>query len=117
MSTTTVFTNVGDNTAASQFDAATGFYIAWGTGTSTPLKTDTALQTPSAESRVSMSHSASSAVWTATGTIVSSSNQSLSEAGVFSASTSGNLYVHTVFTAIAINTGDSIAFTIQVTFN
>lgn len=117
MTTTTVFTNVGDNTAATQFNAATGFYVAWGTGTTTPTKADTALQTASAEARTTMSTAVASAVQTATGTIVSLSGQTISEAGIFSASTSGNMYVHTVFTGVALNASDSIAFTFTLTFS
>lgn len=117
MSTTTVFTNTGDNTACTQFNAAAGFYLAWGTGTATPLKTDTALQTPSAEARTTASTAVASAVQTVTGTITSLSGQTISEVGILSASTLGNLYVHSVFTGIPLNTGDSINFNITITFS
>lgn len=94
-------------------------WIGWGTGATAAAVTDTALQTPSAEARTVGSASKTTTTvtndtLTVTGTVTSASGQTISEAGLFDALTSGNLYVHGVFTGIALLTGDSIAFTVTI---
>ena len=43
--------------------------------------------------------------------------ETITNAGLFDASTSGNLFVKGDFTGIALNSGDSIAFTFKVQFS
>lgn len=95
-------------------------YIGWGTGTTAAAVTDTGLQTASSESRTNGTKSItttnfSNDTYQVTGTVTSTSSQTISEAGLFDASTTGNCYVHGVFTGIALANGDSIAFTVTIT--
>lgn len=95
-------------------------YIGWGTGAGTAAKTDTALFTEAAEARVAGTSSQTTTTvtndtYTVTGTITSASAQTITNAGLLDAATAGNLFVHGDFTGIALNSGDSIAFTVNVT--
>ena len=51
-----------------------------------------------------------------TGTITATATRAITNAGVFDASSTGNLYVKGDFTTINLSTGDSIAFTVKVQF-
>ena len=118
----TVFTDVArallvDAIDGTQLSAPT--YIGWGTGTTTADDTDTALETPSSESRVDGTKSQQTTnvtgdTYRVVGTITSDSSQTISEAGLFNASTNGDMYVHGDFTGIALGDGDSIAFTVEI---
>lgn len=118
----TVFTNTG---RAKITDALNGTsitaptYLGWGTGSTAAANADTGLQTASAEARVNGTKSRTTTTVTndtyqVVGTITSSSSQTISEAALFDASTSGNCYVHGVFTGIPLGNGDSVAFTVQI---
>jgi hypothetical protein len=94
-------------------------YIGWGTGSTAAAVTDTALQTASAEARTNGTKSkvtttVANDTLQVVGTITSLGSQTISEAGLFDASTVGNMYVHGVFTGIALGVGDSIAFTVTI---
>lgn len=94
-------------------------YVAWGTGAGTAGITDTTLFTEAAEARTSGTGSQQTTDVTndthrVTGTITSLSGQTITNAGVFDASTVGNLYVKGDFTGVALLTGESIAFTFDV---
>ncbi len=94
-------------------------YLGWGTGVTAAAVTDTALQTASAEARVNgtgskITTSFSNDTLQVVGTITSASVQTISEVGLFDASTAGHMYVHGVFTGIALNTNDAIAFTVTI---
>ncbi len=100
-------------------------YIGWGTGTTAATNADTALQTPANEARVATANSQTTTSSTndtfqSTATITSLSGQTISEAGLFDAAgtgtppTGGNLALHGVFTGLALNIGDSVAFTATI---
>jgi len=95
-------------------------YIGWGTGTTAAAVTDTALETEAAEARTNGSKaktttSVTNDTLSITGTITAAgAGKTITEAGIFDASTSGNMYVHGVFTGIVLSIGDSIAFTVTV---
>ena len=92
--------------------APANYYGGWGTGGGTHDKTSTALTTESAESRVAVTETqpaADTAQWVFE--MTSASSQSIDEAGIFDANTSGNLHVVSDFTAIALTNGDKIEFT------
>jgi hypothetical protein len=94
-------------------------YTAWGTGAGTAAIADTTLFTESAEARVA---GTSSVVTTTTtndtyqvvGTMVATAGRTITNAGLFDASTSGNLFMKGDFTGVALNSGESIQFTQQV---
>lgn len=124
----TVLTNNGEEWAAERLagtqgggtnnvSANTGTHIAMGTGGTTAAKGDTALGTE-VETRsattVTVVGSGSSAKYQATATITATTTRAIIEAGLFSASTTGIMFVRGDFTTINLASGDSIAFTITI---
>jgi len=90
-------------------------YVGWGTGVSTAEKAATAIQSESAESRVSgtrTQYAADTLQWV--GQLTSASTQSISVAGLLNALTGGSLIVYGDFTPVALNAGDKIDFTIRL---
>lgn len=114
----TVLTDAGEAWIVDKLDETsdlTGDYIGWGTGAGTAAKGDTTLFTEAAESRVSGTRSQPSAdVIRWVSTITSASGQTITNAGNFDASTSGNLIVHGDFSDIVLTTDDKIEFTINL---
>jgi hypothetical protein len=120
----TVVTNVGKSIIAKRMFGGTPSqvepkYLAWGTGAGTAAAGNTSLFTEAAETRVSGTGSTITTTNTddthqIVATITSGSAQTITNAGIFDASTSGNLYVKGDFTGIALNNGDSIQFTFKV---
>ena len=103
-----------DGTSSTHLDASNA-YVGWGTGGGTAAKGDATLFTEAAESRVLAAISQPSAdvnQWVAT--ITSASGQTITNAGILDASTSGNLIIHGDFTGIVLANGDKIEFTITL---
>lgn len=97
-------------------------YVAWGTGAGTTAAGNTTLFTEASEARVSgtstrVTTSVTNDTYQVVGTITADAGKTITNAGLFDASTSGNLFVKGDFTGIALNTGDSIQFTIKVQFS
>lgn len=96
-------------------------FVAWGTGAGTSAATDTTLFTESAESRTTGTSSKVTVTTTndtyqVVGQIVATGARTITNAGLFDASTSGNLFVKTDFTGVVLATDDSITFTFKITF-
>jgi hypothetical protein len=98
---------------------AVPLYVAWGTGTTGVALTDTTLTEPG-EARTlgigtqTTTTTASDTV-NITGTVVATGTRTIAEAGLFTAVTSGTLFVRGVLAStIGLTTGDSIAFTFNV---
>lgn len=94
-------------------------YVGWGTGSTPADATDTGLETPAAEDRVSGAKSLDTTTvandtYKVIATITSASPQTISEVILNDASTSGNTYVRGVFTGIPLATNDSIQFTVKM---
>lgn len=118
----TVLTNAGRAIATNLVSGLGGTvpkYIAWGTGAGTAVVTDTTLFTEASESRVDgtvsrVTTSVTNDTFQVAGTLtVAGSGKTITNAGTFDASTSGNLFIKGDFTGIALGVGDSIAFTIK----
>lgn len=118
----TIYTSVGeekvvdliDGTSALHLDASNA-YVGWGTGAGTAVKGSTTLFTEASESRVLAAISQPSVDinrWIAT--ITADAGKTITNAGLFDASTSGNLVVHGDFTGVVLLTGDKIEFTITL---
>lgn len=93
-------------------------YVAWGTGAGTAAVGDTTLFTEAAESRTNgtsskVTTSTTNDTYQVTGTITSLSGQTITNAGLFDAATTGNCFLKGDFTGVALLTGESIAFTIK----
>ncbi len=122
----TVFANAGKAITTNLVSGLGGTvpkYIAWGTGAGTAAATDTTLFTESTEesrttgsvSRVTTS--VTNDTYRVTGTItVATSNKTITNAGLFDATTVGNLFMKGDFTGIALNIGESIAFTLDLQY-
>jgi hypothetical protein len=121
----TVVTNTGHAIVTNRIIGAGTIpqHIAWGTGAGTAAATDTTLFTESTEeARTSGTTSRQTTTVTndtfrVVGTItVATSNKTITNVGLFDASTSGNLYFKSDFTGLALLIGDSITFTINVRY-
>lgn len=110
-----VYTSAGEALTADIIDGTTAaptWYVGWGTGAGTAAKGDTTLSTEAAETRVAATMSQPAADQNRfVGEIVSLSSQTITNAGVLSASTSGTLFIHSDFTGVALGINDSIEFT------
>jgi len=97
-----------------------GSHIGWGTGAGTAAKGDTTLFTESSDpaarvaTSVTVTGTGSSAKYQATATLPSTTSQTITNAGLWSASSGGVLFVKGDFTGIPLVNGDSIAFTITL---
>ena len=90
-------------------------YVAWGTGAAAEAVGNTALTTPSAEARtLGTMSSPSAALYRVVGTITSASTQTITEVGLFDATTAGVMMVRAIFTGVPMVSGDSIAFTLDL---
>ncbi len=99
-------------------------YIAWGTGTTAAAVTDAALETESAEeSRTTGTSSRQTTnttndTYRVTGTVTcATSAKAITEVGLLDASSSGNLFLRSTFSAINLAVGDAITFTIDTVFD
>lgn len=123
----TVFTNAGAAIVTNRIiQAGTApKNIGWGIGTAAAAVTDTALGTESApttaggrtvgtESRTTVTNTSDN--YQVTGTVTSGSTLAITEAGLFDAVTAGNMLIRSVFSAINVVSGDSIAFTFGLKF-
>ena len=89
-----------------------------GTGSTAAAIGDTALQTAAGTSRVSGTASNPSAnQYRSVATISFTSSLAITEWGLFSASSTGTMWDHRVFSAINVGNGDSIQFTYTLTVN
>ena len=96
-------------------------YVAWGTGAGTTAATDTTLFSETG-SRVSgtatqQTTSTTNDTYQVIGTLTAGSSLTITNAGLFDASSSGNLFVKGDFTGVALTSGDSIQFTFKTQFS
>lgn len=118
-------TNAGVDYMATDFTSALSSprigafqYHDCGTGTSPAAVTDTALQTPAGTARVAGTASNPSAnIYKTVATISYTSTLAITEWGLFSASSSGTLWDHRVFSAINVVNLDSIQFSYSLTIS
>jgi hypothetical protein len=92
-------------------------YIGWGIGTTQAEHTDTTLESASAEARTNGTKSKVTTTVTAdTYRVVGSifctgAGKTITEAGLFDASSAGNMYIRGNFSPVVLLVGDSILFT------
>ena len=96
-------------------------YVAWGTGAGTTAATDTTLFTETGTRTSGTSTQQTTSVTNDTyqvvGTMTAGGTLAITNAGLFDASTSGNLFVKGDFSTINLSSGDSIQFTIKTQFS
>ena len=99
-------------------------YVAWGTGVGTAGVSDTTLFTESSEetrttgtsSRVTTSQT--NDTYQVVGTLTcATSGKTITNCGLFDASTVGNLYMKADFTGVALAVGEAIQFTLAVSYS
>ncbi len=117
-----IFTQAGEELVADYVDgtasAPANWYVAWGTGAGTAAKGDTTLFTEATESRVIATESQPTADANRfIGTITADGTKTITNAGVFDASTTGNLLLKSDFTGVALVLNDSIQFTFTITWS
>lgn len=117
-----VIVTVGKNYLATWLAAASQAgkfmeYIALGTGTNAASASDTALQTELA-TRVAGTLTPTTNVWQNQATFGAGVNTgSITESGIFSASSAGTMFARQVFSAINKGASDSLQVTWQVTLS
>jgi hypothetical protein len=96
-------------------------YVAWGTGAGTTAITDTTLFTEvgtrTSGTTTQQTTTTTNDTYQVIGTITAGSSLTITNAGLFDASTSGNLFVKGDFTGVALTSGDSIQFTFKTQFS
>jgi len=111
-----IYTDAGEDFVIDQIDAFGTYYSGWGTGAGTAAKGDTTLFTEASEDRVATTDSQPSSnqiQWVAT--ITADGTKTITNAGIFSASTGSALIMHSDFTGVPLSASDSIQFTFQKT--
>ena len=116
-------TGLANITAAWHAYASRARYLAWGVGSGQDEQdNDLADTTGIAESRVEGATSQQTTnttndTYRVMGTITAAGSRAITEVGVFDASSSGNMCIYGDFSVINLNSGDSIAFTVDVVFD
>lgn len=129
----TVFTNIGkqwvadkmrDNGSGAGIVASNGAqdFIAWGTGAGTAAVADTTLFTEASEARVqgtmsTVTTDTTSDTYQVVATITATGTKTITNAGVFDASTVGDMLMKGDFSGIPVVSGDSIEFTFKLDFD
>lgn len=120
----TVFNNSGKGitTARLKGTGTEPNWLAWGTAAGTVLITSTSLFTEASETRVQGTSSQVTVTTTndtyqVVGTMtVAGSGKTITNAGLFDAVTGNGAYMMGDFTGIALNVGESISFTMKLTY-
>lgn len=96
-------------------------YVAYGTGAGTTAATDTTLFTETgsrvAGTSTQQTTSVTDDTYQVVGTQTAGGTLAITNAGLFDASTSGNLFVKGDFSTINLSSGDSIQFTFKTQFS
>lgn len=97
-------------------------YVAWGTGAGTTAATDTTLFTESAEARTSgtstqQTTTVTNDTYQVIGTITATATRAITNAGLFDASSAGNMFMKGDFSTVNLSSGDAIQFTMKVQFS
>jgi len=96
-------------------------YIGWGTGAGTTAITDTTLFSETGTrvtgTTTQQTTTTTNDTYQVIGTATAVGTVTITNAGLFDASTSGNLFVKGDFTGIGLTSGDSIQFTFKTQFS
>lgn len=125
--TATVLTNGGKAITTNRLKGAgtEPLYVAVGVGATgaarTAVAADTALST-AVESRVAgtstqQTTTSTSDTYQVVGTVTATATRAVDEAGLFDASTAGNMYLSATFPVVNLSSGDSIQATLKVQYS
>lgn len=122
----TVLTNAGKQILTNRLKGAgtEPLYVAWGTGAGTAAAADTTLFTEDTTVGYTRATGTSSRVTTSqtndtyqvVGTLTAGATLTITNAGTFDAVSGGNIFIKGDFTGIALNSLDSIQFTVKIQF-
>ena len=120
----TVFTNAGKDIVTNRLKGSgtEPNYVAWGTGAGTAAVGDTTLFTEASEARTAgtstrQQTTVSNDTYQVVGTITcAGAGKTITNAGLFDASSAGNMLMKGDFTGVALNVGESIQFTMKLSF-
>lgn len=119
----TVITNAGLDIITNRLKGAgtEPNYVAWGTGAGTAAVANTTLFTEAAEARVAGTSTrqlttVANDTYQVVATMTSESSQTITNAGLFDASSGGNLFLKGDFAGVALNLGESIQFTFKAQY-
>lgn len=120
----TVFTNAGKAIVTNRLKGAgtEPNFVAWGTGAGTAAATDTSLFTEATEARVAGTSTQQTTTTTndsyqVVGTMtVAGTTKTITNVGLFDASSAGNMVMKSDFPGITLNVGESIQFTQKLQF-
>lgn len=108
-----VLTQVGEEYIVDQIDGTNNYYMAWGTGAGTAVKGSTALFTEASETRVLCTKSQPAAdQLQLVATITATGPKTITNFGPFTQTTGGTLVTHSDHGGIAIDSPDSIQYTV-----
>jgi hypothetical protein len=125
--TATVLTNAGKAITTNRIKGAgtEPLYVGVGTGATGAARTavvgDTALST-AVESRVAgtstqQTTTVTNDTYQVVGTVTATASRAVDEAGLFDASTAGNMYLSATFPVVNLSSGDSIQATLKVQYS
>lgn len=114
-----ILANTGKAFITALLQTSSAKYLAWGTGAGTAAATDTTLFTEAAESRVAGTQTQQTTTTTndtyrVVGTVTATGTRAITNAGIFDASTVGNLIAKGDFSTINLANGDAIQFTFNM---
>ena len=113
-----IYTQAGEEVIVDLIDNTVATFtpfVAWGTGAGTMVKGTTVLFVEASEARVAATLSQPAADKNQMlGTIVADGTKTITNAGIFDASTAGNLVLGSDFGGVAVVINDSIEFTFQL---
>lgn len=116
----TVFANTGKASTTSALASSTNKYVGVGTGAGTAAITDTTLftevETRATGTQTQQTTTTTNDTYQVVGTVTATASRAVSNAGVFDASTSGNLFMKGDFSTVNLASGDSIQVTAKVSF-
>jgi hypothetical protein len=116
---TGILTNAGKALLAQRLNGAgtRPDYVGWGSGTTAPAATQTALTTAATEARVQGTTSlvttdVAGDTYEVDATLTANGTKTISEVGVFTAATAGTMFSRVVFDGIPVEADDTIRFVI-----
>lgn len=117
-----IFTQVGEEFVVDVLDSTiavpANYYIGWGTGAGTAAKGDTTLFSEAPEVRVAATKSQPTTDTNRfVATITASAGRTITNAGLFDASSGGRLIAHSDFAGTVLALGDAIQFTFDINWS
>lgn len=111
-----IYTQAGEEAVVDAIEAQISTpFIGWGTGAGTAAKGDTTLFTEASEARVAATASQPSADKNRfVATITAAGTKTITNGGLFDASSGGALIVHGDHAGIGVDAGDGIEYTIDL---